>query len=38
MGADGPAWTATLTGYDAMCITTERRVLTTPGFDRHRVS
>src|SRR6185312_6893643 len=21
MGADGPEWTATLTGYDAMCIT-----------------
>jgi FAD:protein FMN transferase len=37
MGAAGPAWTATLPGYDAMCITSERRVLTTPGFGRHRV-
>jgi thiamine biosynthesis lipoprotein len=37
MGADGPAWTATLDGYEAMCITSDRRVLTTPGFERHRV-
>jgi FAD:protein FMN transferase len=37
MGADGPAWTATLAGYDAMCITADRRVLSTPGFARHRV-
>jgi thiamine biosynthesis lipoprotein len=37
MGAAGPAWTATLAGYDAMCITSDRRVLTTPGFARHRV-
>jgi thiamine biosynthesis lipoprotein len=36
MGAGGPAWTATLTGYDALCITTDRRVLATPGFARHR--
>src|SRR3954463_5370777 len=36
MGAAGPAWTATLVGYDAMCITRDRRVLTTPGFARHR--
>jgi thiamine biosynthesis lipoprotein len=36
MGAAGPAWTATLAGYDAMCITSDRRVLTTPGFARHR--
>jgi thiamine biosynthesis lipoprotein len=36
MGADGPVWTATLTGYDAMCITSDRRVLSTPGFARHR--
>ena len=34
MGADGPAWTGTLGGYDAMCITDDERVLTTPGFDR----
>jgi FAD:protein FMN transferase len=37
MGADGPAWTAGLDGYDAMCITADHRVLTTPGFARHRV-
>jgi FAD:protein FMN transferase len=37
MGADGAAWTATLTGYDAMCITSEHRVLSTPGFGRYRV-
>ena len=37
MGADGPAWTATLAGYDALCITTDHRVLSTPGFARHRV-
>jgi thiamine biosynthesis lipoprotein len=36
MGADGPAWTTTLTRYDAMCITSDHRVLSTPGFDRHR--
>jgi FAD:protein FMN transferase len=38
MGADGPGWTATLTGYDAMCITSDHRVLQTPGFARHRMS
>jgi thiamine biosynthesis lipoprotein len=37
MGADGPAWTASLAGYDAMCITSDHRVLSTPGFARHRV-
>jgi thiamine biosynthesis lipoprotein len=36
MGAGGPAWTASLDGYDAMCITSDRRVLSTPGFERHR--
>jgi thiamine biosynthesis lipoprotein len=36
MGADGPAWTTTLTGYDAMCITSDHRVLSTPAFARHR--
>jgi FAD:protein FMN transferase len=36
MGAGGPAWTATLTGCDAMCITSDHRVLSTPGFARHR--
>jgi FAD:protein FMN transferase len=38
MGADGPAWTAGLDGYDAMCITADHRVLATPGFARHRLS
>jgi thiamine biosynthesis lipoprotein len=37
MGSDGPAWTTTLTGYDALCITGDHRVLTTPGFARYRV-
>src|SRR3954447_17273258 len=36
MGEAGPAWTASLEGYDAMCITADHRVLSTPGFDRHR--
>jgi thiamine biosynthesis lipoprotein len=36
MGAGGPQWTATLDGYDAMCITSDCRVLSTPGFGRHR--
>jgi hypothetical protein len=38
MGADGPEWTATLDGYDALCITSDRRVLSTPGFARHRAA
>jgi thiamine biosynthesis lipoprotein len=38
MGADGPEWTATLDGYDALCITADHRVLETPGFARHRVA
>jgi thiamine biosynthesis lipoprotein len=37
MGVAGPAWTTTLSGYDAMCITDDHRVLSTPGFARHRV-
>lgn len=34
MGADGPAWTATLPakGYEALSITADRQVLRTPGF------
>jgi thiamine biosynthesis lipoprotein len=36
MGTDGPAWTATVDGYDAMSITSDGRVLSTPGFARHR--
>jgi thiamine biosynthesis lipoprotein len=36
MGETGPEWTATLTGYEALCITSDHRVLSTPGFARHR--
>jgi thiamine biosynthesis lipoprotein len=36
MGADGPAWTAALADYDALCITSDHRVLSTAGFGRHR--
>jgi thiamine biosynthesis lipoprotein len=36
MGTAGPAWTATLAGYDAMCVTSDHQVLSTPGFARHR--
>jgi thiamine biosynthesis lipoprotein len=32
MGADGPAWTARLFGYEAMTITAEERVLYTRAF------
>jgi len=38
MGADGPEWLATLDGYDAMCITDDHRVLSTPRFARHRLA
>jgi len=38
MGADGPEWTATLDGYDALCITSDGRVLTTRGVARHRAA
>jgi thiamine biosynthesis lipoprotein len=38
MGAGGPAWTARLDGYDALCITDDGRVLSTPGFAHHRVA
>jgi thiamine biosynthesis lipoprotein len=31
MGRDGPAWTATLRGYEALAILTRGRVLSTPG-------
>jgi FAD:protein FMN transferase len=37
MGVDGVRWIATLDGYDAMVITDESRVISTPGFARHRV-
>ena len=32
MGAQGPAWTARLRGYEAMTILADERVLSTPGF------
>jgi FAD:protein FMN transferase len=32
MGADGPRWTASLSGYEAMTILDDDRVLATPGF------
>jgi thiamine biosynthesis lipoprotein len=38
MGADGPAWAATLNGYEAMCITSDHRVVSTPGFAHSRVT
>jgi FAD:protein FMN transferase len=39
MGVDrGPAWTATLDRYEALCITDADRMLSTAGFARHRVS
>ncbi|HST39492.1 MAG TPA: FAD:protein FMN transferase [Conexibacter sp.] len=34
MGRDGPTWTATLDGYEAMTILTDETVLTTRGFQR----
>jgi len=37
-GAEGPPWLAGLEGYDAMCITSDHRVLSTPGFARHRAT
>jgi len=38
MGAAGPAWAATLPAYDAVCITADQRVLSTPGMARHRAA
>jgi thiamine biosynthesis lipoprotein len=32
MGTDGPAWTLTLEGYEAMTVLEDETVLTTPGF------
>jgi thiamine biosynthesis lipoprotein len=37
MGVDGLRWITGVAGYAAMAITDERRVLSTPGFARHRV-
>jgi FAD:protein FMN transferase len=37
MGADAAAWCATLDGFDAMIVTDDERVLTTPGFAAYRV-
>jgi FAD:protein FMN transferase len=36
MGADGPEWTRRLEAYEAMSITVDGRVLSTPGFPRAR--
>jgi FAD:protein FMN transferase len=38
MGPDGPEWTATLDGYEALTILADRRVLSTPGIARLRVN
>ena len=37
LGADGPAWLATLPGVEAMCIIDDQRVVTTADFGRYRV-
>jgi thiamine biosynthesis lipoprotein len=37
MGADGPAWTATLRGYEALTVLDGGRVLSTPGMAALRV-
>jgi len=34
MGRDGPAWTASLDGYEALTILADGTVLSTPGFPR----
>ena len=34
MGEDGPGWTASLAGYEALTILADGRVLSTPGFPR----
>jgi FAD:protein FMN transferase len=34
MGEDGPGWTASLVGYEALTILADGRVLSTPGFPR----
>jgi hypothetical protein len=36
MGEQGPEWTRRLTPYEAMTITADGRVLSTPGFPRAR--
>jgi hypothetical protein len=38
MGADGPAWTARLRGYEALTILADDTVLSTPGLARWRQS
>jgi FAD:protein FMN transferase len=35
MGTGGAAWTASLSGFEAMTISADERVLTTPGFLRY---
>jgi hypothetical protein len=36
MGTAGPDWALTLDGYEALCITDEHSVLSTPGFAAFR--
>ncbi len=36
MGAAGPAWAAARDGYETLCITSDREVLSSPGLDRYR--
>jgi hypothetical protein len=38
MGAAGPEWALGLTGYEALCITDQHSVLSTPGFARFRAT
>jgi thiamine biosynthesis lipoprotein len=37
MGKAGPAYAARLEGFDALCVTAGREVLSTAGMDRHRL-
>jgi thiamine biosynthesis lipoprotein len=37
LGEDGPAWLASLPDVEALCITTDQRVVTTEGFARYRI-
>ena len=38
MGEEGPAWAASLPGFETLCITSSHEVLTSPGLDRFRIS
>jgi thiamine biosynthesis lipoprotein len=37
MGEAGPSFAARLTGFDVLCVTSGREVLSTPGMERHRI-